>query len=139
MVLRSVAELLPVPFDDLTLEHVPDLLVRAGEERETIFFERKASVSNESLAKACAAFANTLGGLLVVGVVDDGDGLTGIERRAPEAQLWVKDMLRGHVLPIPPFRARWLPVAEAEGPGILLVLVAESSTTPHLLTRRGAI
>ena len=63
MALRSVAELLPAEFDELTLEHVPDLLVRAGEERETIFFERKSSVSNESLAKACAAFANTLGGL----------------------------------------------------------------------------
>lgn len=140
MAIRSVSELLPRPFEELTLEHVPDLLVRAGEERETLFFERKASVTSETLAKSCAAFANTMGGLLVVGVADDDDALAGTEKRAAEAQVWVKDMLRGHLLPLPPFRARWLPVgAEADERGILLVLVAESSTTPHLLTRRGAI
>jgi hypothetical protein len=140
MAIRSVSELLPRPFEELTLEDVPDLLVRTGEERETLFFERKAKVTSESLAKSCAAFANTMGGLLVIGVADTDDEVVGIAKSAVEAQVWVKDMLRGHLLPLPPFRARWMPIdPEEEGRGILLVLVAESSTTPHLLTRRGAI
>jgi hypothetical protein len=89
------------------------------------------------LAKACSAFANTYGGLLVVGVADDDDTLVGIEPVASEAQLWVKDTLRGLVLPMPPFRARWLPTDGSRG--LILVLVEESATTPHLLTRSGAI
>jgi hypothetical protein len=94
-------------------------------------------VTGDSLAKACSAFANTYGGLLVVGVADEDDTLSGIEPVAAEAQLWVKDTLRGLVLPMPPFRARWLPTEG--GRGLLLILVEESATTPHLLTRSGAI
>jgi hypothetical protein len=119
------------------LEDVAQIISDIGEERETLFFERKASVNGNALAKACSAFANTYGGLLVVGVADEDDTLVGIEPLAAEAQLWVKDTLRGLVLPMPPFRARWLPTDD--GRGILLVLVEESTSTPHLLTRSGAI
>jgi hypothetical protein len=104
-----------------------------------LWFERKAAVNGNALAKACSAFANTYGGLLVVGVPDDRDELVGteIQGAAAEPELWVKDTLRGLVLPMPSFRARWL---RTEGKrGLLLVLVEESSTTPHLLMRTGAI
>jgi Schlafen, AlbA_2 len=134
---RSVSELLPRRFADLTLDDVAAIIQTIGEERETLFFERKASVNGNALAKACSAFANTYGGLLVVGVADDDDTLVGIEPLATEAQLWVKDTLRGLVLPMPPFRGRWLPTDGDRG--LLLVLVEESATTPHLLTRSGAI
>lgn len=134
---RSVAELLPVAFEDLSLDHVAEIIERVGDEEETLWFEKKASVTPASLAKATSAFANTYGGLLVVGVADDDAALVGIEPLAAEAQLWVKDVLRAHVLPMPPFRARWLPTRDDKG--ILLVLVEESSTTPHLLIRTGAI
>jgi hypothetical protein len=134
---RSISELLPAPFAALTLEHVTEIIAAIGDERETLFFERKEIVTGDSLAKACAAFANTYGGLLVVGVPDEGDELVGIPPMAAEAQLWVKDTLRGRVLPIPPFRARWLPTTEDRG--LLLVLVEESTATPHLLTRSGTI
>jgi hypothetical protein len=136
-VARSVAELLPRPFSELTLDDVTTIIESIGEERETLFFERKASISGQTLAKACAAFANTLGGLLVVGLADDSDELVGIEPLAAEAQLWVKDTLRGLVLPMLPFRTRWLPTAGDRG--MLVVLVEESTATPHLLTRSGAI
>lgn len=134
---RSVAELLPCPFGEIGLDGVRTIIATLGEERENLFFERKAVISPNSLAKACSAFANTYGGLLLVGVADDDDALVGIEPFAGEAQLWVKDTLRSRVLPLPSFRARWLPVDEHRG--LLLVLVEESSATPHLLTRSGAI
>lgn len=137
---RSVAEMLARPFDALTIDDLPEILEHAGEARETLFFERKAEITPESLAKSCAAFANTMGGLVVVGVRDDDDTPIGIERQAPEAQVWVKDMLRGRLLPLPPFRARWLPLGDdVPDRAVLLVMVAESTTTPHILTRRGAI
>lgn len=134
---RSVAELLPRPFAELTLDDVARIIEAIGEERETLFFERKATINTNALAKACCAFANTYGGLLVVGVADDDDTLVGMEPIATEAQLWVKDALRNLALPMPPFRARWLPTDGERG--LLLVLVEYSSTTPHLLTRSGAI
>lgn len=134
---RSVAELLHRPFAELELDDVRQIIASLGEQRESLFFERKAQVNANSLAKACAAFANAHGGLLVVGVGDDDDELVGIDPRHSEAQLWVKDVLRNHVLPMPPFRARWLPTATDRG--LLLVLVEESATTPHILTRNGVI
>jgi predicted HTH transcriptional regulator len=120
----------------LTLDDVARIIADLGAERETLFFERKASVDRGALAKACSASANTYGGSLIVGVGDD-DTLVGIEPLATEAQLWVKDTLLGRVLPMPPFRARWLPTDHERG--LLLVLVDESATTPHLLTRSGTI
>lgn len=134
---RSVAELLPSSFAELTLSDVAEIVRRVGEERESLFFERKAEVSNASLAKSCSAFANTAGGLLLVGVADDSDDLVGTTQKSGEAQVWVKDVLRGHLLPLPPFQARWLSVDGDRA--LLLVLVEASSTTPHLLTRNGAI
>jgi Schlafen, AlbA_2 len=140
---RSVSELLPAPFDQVGVTHVKEILARVGEEGESLYFERKAKVSTQSLAKSCAAFANTFGGLLLVGVADKSDDLAGIEPVGGEPQVWVKDVLRGHLLPMPAFRARWLTLRKtkqrAAGKGLLVVLVEESSTTPHLLTRSGAI
>jgi hypothetical protein len=135
---RSVSELLPTAFDSLTIEDVRTILADVGEARESLYFERKRSVSKENLAKSCAAFANTYGGLLVVGIEDATDDLVGIPRVA-EPHVWVKDVLRAQLLPLPPYQARWLPLDDSDELGLLLVLVEESSTTPHLLTRRGAI
>ena len=137
MAARSVAELLLHPFADLELDDVERMIAAVGEERESLFFERKAEVSSAALAKSCSAFANTMGGLLLVGIADQCDELIGIEQCSSEAQVWVKDILRGRVLPLPPFRARFIELSNERS--LLLVLVEESSTTPHLLTQAGAI
>jgi hypothetical protein len=135
---RSVSELLPARFEDLDLDHVRGILDQARAEGETLFLELKETLAPNALAKTCAAFANTFGGLLIVGAADDTAEAVGIEPIG-EAQLRVKDILRGHVLPLPPFRARWIALDGGDGRGLLLVLVDESSTTPHILTRSGAI
>src|SRR5207249_1110110 len=59
-------------------------------------------MSQTPRSKSCAAFANTAGGLLLVGVADGSDELVGTEQESAEAQVWVKDVLRGHLLPLPP-------------------------------------
>ncbi len=134
---RSVGELLPQAFERLTLDDVREV-VTAGNERETIFMEWKSELTPDAVAKAAAAFANTHGGLLLGGV-DDGGEIVGFEPRSGEIELWVKDVLRSRVLPRPPFRARLIPLPNETSRAILLMLVEESSTTPHLLTRTGAI
>lgn len=134
---RSVAELLGRRFEELELNDLRTIVHDARGEGESLWLEWKEQITTSSLAKACSAFANTFGGLLIVGVTNDGQTFSGIDPLAAEAQLWVKDTLRAHVLPMPPFRARWVDVDN--GRGLLLVLVEASSTTPHLLTRSGAI
>src|SRR5438105_4465594 len=104
---RSVAELLPRAFNELELDDVRTIVARIGEERESLFFERKRSVMPKALAKSCAAFANTYGGLLLVGIEDATDEFIGVPAIG-EPQVWVKDVLRPHVLPVPAFRARCL-------------------------------
>lgn len=138
MPIRSVAELLPRPFESLTLDDVREIVAHVSAEKETIFFERKAIPRPDGIAKSCAAFANTLGGVLVVGVSDGSDELVGFEEpKVGDAGVWVKDVIRPRVTPLPPFRARTFDVDGTRR--ILLVLVERSSTTPHLLTRQGAI
>lgn len=134
---RAVSELLPRAFDELDLNDVREVLRRVGEERESLFFERKSELRGDLLAKSCAAFANTMGGLLIVGVSDDDDEIVGVEPKSAEPQVWVKDVLRPSVVPLPPFRARQIKVSDRRV--VILVMVEESSTTPHLLTRHGAI
>ena len=147
---RSIAELLPVPFDQVREDHVRSLLGegRPGDE-ESIVFEVKETVTKDSLARACAAFANSLGGLLVVGVTKTGE-FVGFDCPGAEAELWVKDVLRSRVIPMPPFRARFVPLSAEIDAGkasdggeqarqLLLVLVEYSSTTPHIVARHGVI
>jgi hypothetical protein len=137
MAVRSVSELLPRSFEDLTEDDIRRIVENVGSDRESLYFERKLKVTPDSLAKSCSAFANTFGGLLLIGVDDKTDELVGVDE-VSEPQVWVKDVLRGNVIPLPPFRARWARLGGGEK-GMLLVLLEESSTTPHLLTRNGAI
>jgi hypothetical protein len=137
---RSVSELLPADFNQLGLDHVRAIVGEEGDEiAETIVLEWKSEINPAALAKAVSAFANTIGGLLIGGVEKETRRFIGWEPPGGEIELWVTNVLRRHVLPLPPFRARTLPLDEAPGRVLLLVLVPESSTTPHLLTERGAI
>jgi hypothetical protein len=76
--------------------------------------------------------------LLLVGVNDDGE-VVGCARPSAEPQVWLKDILRSRVTPLPPFQARWLSTNMGGSEGLLAVLVERSSTTPHLLVNLGAI
>jgi hypothetical protein len=42
---RNVAELLRRPFEELELEDVQAIIADIGDERETLFFERKAEIT----------------------------------------------------------------------------------------------
>jgi hypothetical protein len=132
---RSAAELLRRPFNDLSEEDLRQIVDDAS---ESLVLELKEELDRDALAKACAAFANTIGGLLLVGISDDGS-LVGISRRGAEAPVWVKDILRPRVTPLPPFRARWVALDRDAERAVLAILVEESATTPHLLTRSGSI
>lgn len=121
----------------------PEDLVRMLELDETLFVEHKADLgtdSNYGLARAISAFANTLGGWLLLGVADGkphgstsswtspGHGPTLIDM--------VRDRLRGEVDPLPAFEARV--IHHRDGP-VGVVRVYESADTPHVTLQSGSV
>ena len=107
-------------------------LIAAG---ETVA-ERKATVPGEGIGPTIAAFANSGGGWVLIGVHDDGT-LKGF--RVPgkaHAQDWLRDKLRVAVDPLPPFAAKTMTL---DGHDIVLVRVEDSNQTPHLLKATGTI
>jgi hypothetical protein len=107
-------------------------LISAG---ETVA-ERKASLPDEGLGPTVAAFANSGGGWLLLGVRDDGSIA---EFRVPgtaHPQDWLRDKLRTAVDPLPPFMAE---ARRVDGQELVVVRVEASAQTPHLVKRTGAI
>jgi Putative DNA-binding domain len=107
-------------------------LISAG---ETVA-ERKASLPDEGLGPTIAAFANSGGGWVLLGVNDDGS-IAGF--RVPgkaQAQDWLRDKLRNAVDPLPPFMAE---LRTLDGQDLVVVRVEASAQTPHLIKATGAI
>lgn len=123
---------------DLTVDDLNRML----ELDETLFVEHKSDVNPTSfygLASVVAAFANTLGGWLLLGVRDG--------HPPPEAPGWavehgrplvdvVRDLLRMELDPVPAFEARVL--RGNDGP-VGVVRVYESSDTPHVSVSTGSV
>jgi hypothetical protein len=107
-------------------------LIEAG---ETVA-ERKGSLPKDGIGPTIAAFANSGGGWVLLGVNDDGT-LAGF--RVPgkaHAQDWLRDKLRTAVDPLPPFAAKAITL---DGHEIVVVRVEDSNQTPHLVKATGTI
>lgn len=112
---------------------------------ETLFVEHKKGIGSEEsfkLVQAVAAFANTAGGWILIGV-HGGAVVTGSEdqpwagqRDAPTLVDVVRTQLRGRIDPLPAFEAKT--VGHRDGP-VGVVRVYESSDTPHVVLDTGAV
>ena len=109
---------------------------------ESLFVEHKRDLGNEShhqLIKAVAAFANTLGGWLLVGV-QNGQPHTDRLAWAGAGDVTladaVRDRLRGELDPLPAFEAR---VFDLPAGQVGVVRVYESSDAPHVTLRGGSV
>jgi hypothetical protein len=111
---------------------------------ETLFVEHKRDIRNESvyqLAKAVSAFANTLGGWVLLGVRDgrpDGEDHPWAADGAPTLVDAMRDRLRGEIDPLPAFEARVMTADGLDG-NIGVVRVYESADTPHVSIRTGSV
>lgn len=109
---------------------------------ETLFVEHKSDIGTDTvykLVQAVAAFANTLGGWLLIGVHNGklvGDDAAWAGAGPPTLVDMVRDRLRGEIDPLPTFEAKV--IAHPDGP-IGVVRVYESSDTPHVSLRSGAV
>jgi hypothetical protein len=110
---------------------------------ETLFVEHKGNLGEDSnyvLAKAISAFANTLGGWLLLGVKNGKPhGSTASwtsPGQGPTLVDMVRDRLRGEIDPLPAFEARL--IAHTDGP-VGVVRVYESADTPHVALQSGSV
>ena len=110
---------------------------------ETLFVEHKKSAAADEgafgLVKAVAAFANTLGGWVLLGVHGGKPLDKPADWALPDAPPlvdFVRDRLRGEVDPLPPFEAKVMEHAQGR---IGVVRVYESTDTPHVAIRSGSV
>lgn len=100
--------LLDQSLEDLTLDDLRDALTHAGDEDE--HWEAKAQdVRREHVLNAIAGLANRDGGSFVIGAAR-GDGgiwtLSGARPPAEEPGLWLSQIIRSGLQPIPNFQSR---------------------------------
>lgn len=98
------------------------VLLKQGENTQIEF--KSAGVRPESVAREIVAFANTLGGSLLIGVEDDG-AITGIES---SLETWIANISRNNIIP-----AVQLDVQEAdiEGKTVCLITVPKGQDRPY--------
>ena len=102
------------------------LLVSKGE-GESLEFKRKAAFP-EKIVREMIAFANTKGGILLIGIGDDGS-LPGL--KYPEDELHVMSAALKKVKPPLEYKVTLIPIASART--VIQYAVAESNRKPHYI------
>lgn len=136
---RRLEALLGGTFESVTYSDVVSLIgnENAGESDDIdykIKYEMDADGRAE-LAKDIAAFANAIGGLLVIGVADNKTALPVkvLDTTANDQFLrWIRETAAAKIMPLPTFDLRALqnPTADS-GTGIVLVGIPRSPAAPH--------
>lgn len=111
--------------------NLPELLQQ--QEGEMLDFKQRIS-SPEKIARTLCAFANTRGGVLLVGIKDDRT-ITGID---PEEEKWVLEQAANDYCN-PPVPLYFEELEDAEGHTILVVNIWESNEKPHSCRSRQGI
>jgi len=106
--------------------------------QEGYLLDFKALWSDSSL-RAVAAFANTFGGLLIVGVSDkDGraDEIVGIASQRQELKTSIASAIASNISPTPPYDIRDVAFPDASGRHLCIVRVRKGNHL-YLLTKKG--
>jgi hypothetical protein len=108
-------------------------LIAAGEDGGV---ERKAKPPREGLAPSVAAFANSGGGWLLLGVDDDATirGFAVPGRAQPHD--WLRERLQRAIDPLPNFETATVSTVDGD---VLVVRIPPSAATPHVLRDRGVV
>jgi hypothetical protein len=128
-VLDGIRRLAVADLDEPALE-------RLAAHGEDLFVERKQAIPSDGIGRPVAAFANSLGGWLLLGVADDGTAVGFSPPGRADPQAYVGQLLAAEVDPLPPYLAADRQIKRTP---ILVVRVFESADTPHLLRSSGAL
>jgi hypothetical protein len=126
--------------------HTIQVVIQTEEEGTQLDYKVSEWLSRDKVIKICktvSAFANSNGGLLIIGVDDNGDTRRfddGIDPIALEAQLgtepelWLRQILTSHLQPrlLPP-DIYWLDHPHNPGRKLLIIDVAQTTNGPHQL------
>jgi Putative DNA-binding domain len=129
MVLDGIRRLALADLDEPALE-------RLAAHGEDLFVERKQAIPSDGIGRTVAAFANSLGGWLLLGVADNGTPVGFNPPGRADPQAYIGQLLAAEVDPLPPYLAA---VRRIKGTAIVVVRVFESADTPHLLRTTGAL
>lgn len=110
-------------------QNLADLLKQG--ESETLDFKQKIT-SCDKIAKTLCSFANTHGGIILVGVKDDRT-ITGID---PEEEKYMLEQAAGHYCQ-PPIPLEYEEIEEEDELVVLMVVVAPSKEKPHASMTKG--
>lgn len=114
-----------------------DALRQLIEHGEDLFVERKRELPEAPKFGASAgAFANTLGGFLLLGVADDKEIVGWQPPGRADVQSHLAQVLVQQLDPLPPFVAETRKIDNKE---VVVVRVFESADTPHIVRGTGAI
>jgi predicted HTH transcriptional regulator len=124
------------PIADLTFEDVEEFCKRF---RENIRVEYKSTFDDnvkKKLPKVLSSFANSYGGVLVIGVktnsgvpVEPFDGIAFVD---PEPRLTVENICRSGIFPEPVMYQQLVP-SRLPGSAFLVIQVNESQNAPHAI------
>lgn len=106
--------------------------------QEGYLLDYKAAWSDSAL-RAVAAFANTFGGLLIVGVSESGgraDQLVGIASHRQELKTRIASAIASNISPTPPYDIRDIVFPDGSGKHLCLVRVRKGNGL-YLLTKKG--
>jgi hypothetical protein len=140
--LPRVEAILGAPIDQLTVEHI-NAAVKAGvEESLDLDFKKdhypKGNDGNDELAKDVAAFANHVGGLIVIGVREQdlrAVELTRVELANEPGGRYEQILLRRITPFVRDVTIRVLESTDQPGQGIVLIAVPRSLLAPHAVFR----
>jgi hypothetical protein len=119
----------------------PDRVRALAQLNEYLFLEFKRGTSSdrekERVAEAASAFANTLGGWILLGVEDHPRGIEGWNLGdGVDVQTHVGEILGSRIDPSPPFVTTSVVVDDRR---VGVVRIFESADTPHVIKKTGAI
>jgi ATP-dependent DNA helicase RecG len=116
------------------LKDVRDLL--ASGQREGPLLDYKSDVSpKDNWPETIAAFANTLGGIVVFGVTANGDQpveLTGYDPKGVEMKTRLTSTILSRIQPRPDIQVRVLTLDTDESREVAVVRVAEGAHPPYM-------
>lgn len=123
--------------DDIDINRLDEVtlmrLIAAGEDGGA---ERKAQVPADGLGPSVAAFANSGGGWLLLGVQDDGTICGAKVPGRSQAHDWVRDHLQHAIDPLPEFRTAMVNSPDGD---VVVIRVLPSAVTPHVTRRTGVV
>jgi predicted HTH transcriptional regulator len=130
------------PASSVSAADLEQLLTDSSVENLRLEFKREIPSKDETLKKV-TSFANTMGGLVVVGAEAGGDGrivaLPGVDAKPGYKQTIVQWCFDGVSPPLDIDVSEPLPVAGASGRVCYVIAVAESELAPHFLNGRKGV